>query len=47
MPVAAYQNLTDEDLEAIFAYLQSVPAVKNRVPQPIPPASAPVTAASR
>jgi hypothetical protein len=33
-----YQNFTDEDLGAIFAYLQSLPPVKNRVPEPRPPA---------
>jgi hypothetical protein len=38
MPAEFYANLTDVDLKAIFAYLQSIPAVVNRVPQPIPPA---------
>lgn len=38
MPYAMIANLTDEDLAAIFAYLQSIPAIKNKVPQPIPPA---------
>jgi hypothetical protein len=42
MPWDVYANFTDEDLESIFAYLQSIPPVKNRVPQPLPPA--PVTA---
>ncbi len=40
MPSEQISSYTDADLEAIFAYLQSVPAVKNRVPQPIPPARA-------
>ena len=40
MPVEFYKNFTDEDLESIFAYLQSVPPIKNRVPDPIPPAVA-------
>jgi len=40
MPIPVYKNFTDEDLEAIFAYLQSIPAVKNRVPDPLPPAQA-------
>jgi hypothetical protein len=44
MPVEFYKNFTDDDLESIFAYLQSIPPIKNRVPQPIPP-PAPVTAA--
>lgn len=39
MPVAMYKHFTDPDLEAIFAYLQSIPAVKNRVPEPLPPAA--------
>ena len=34
MPIPAYKNFNDADLEAIFAYLQSIPAVKNRVPAP-------------
>ena len=37
MPISAYKNFNDEDLEAIFAYLQSVPAVQNRVPEPVAP----------
>jgi mono/diheme cytochrome c family protein len=46
MPWDVYANFTDQDLESIFAYLQAIPAVKNRVPQPMPPAAAaPVTAA--
>lgn len=40
MPVPAYNNLTDTDLESIFAYLRTVPAVKNRVPEPLAPAGA-------
>jgi len=33
--------MTDSDLRAVFAYLQTIPAVKNKVPDPImapPPA---------
>ena len=37
MPWEVYSNLTDDDLESVFAYLQSIPPVKNRVPQPLPP----------
>jgi hypothetical protein len=40
MPWEQVASLTDEDLGAVFAYLQSVPAVKNRVPQPVAPAGA-------
>ena len=32
MPVKVYANATDDDLRAIFAYLQSLPPVSNRVP---------------
>lgn len=37
MPAKMIANFSDEDLRAIFAYLQSLPPVKNRVPQPIDP----------
>ena len=39
MPIPMYKNFTDQDLAAIFTYLQSIPAVKNRVPDPRPPAA--------
>jgi hypothetical protein len=37
MPIPAYRNFTDDELSAIFAYLGSIPALKNRVPEPLPP----------
>lgn len=37
MPIPAYKNFNDADLEAIFAYLQTIPAISNRVPEPLPP----------
>jgi hypothetical protein len=37
MPIPALKNFTDEDLRAIFAYLRTLPAVRNRVPDPMPP----------
>jgi mono/diheme cytochrome c family protein len=40
MPIPMYKHFTDSDLEAIFSYLQSIPAVKNRVPEPLPPGAA-------
>ena len=43
MPWEMVGKLTDQDLKAVFAYLRTIPAVKNRVPQPVPPA-APATA---
>lgn len=46
MPVQVVANYTDADLEAIFAHLQTVPAINNRVPQPLPPA-APLAAAKK
>ncbi len=38
MPVQVYRNWTDADFEAVFSYLQTVPAIRNRVPEPLPPA---------
>jgi hypothetical protein len=38
MPIPAFVNFNDEDLKSIYAYLQTVPAIKNRVPAPLPPA---------
>lgn len=38
MPIPMYKNFTDADLSAIFMYLQSIPAIKNQVPEPLPPA---------
>jgi len=40
MPWSMYRNLNDEDLRSIFAYLQSLKPVHNRVPQPIDPPEA-------
>ena len=37
MPYQYVGSLTDDDLKAVFAYLQSIPAVRNRVPAPIDP----------
>jgi hypothetical protein len=37
MPAQVYAQMTTEDLEAVFAYLQTIPAVSNRVPAPIAP----------
>jgi Cytochrome c len=38
MPAKMIGKATDEDLKSIFAYLQSLAPVKNRVPAPIDPA---------
>jgi len=37
MPWQNYAKATDADLAAIFAYLKSIPAISNRVPDPLPP----------
>lgn len=37
MPWPFIGQATDEDLSAIFAFLQQIPAISNRVPDPIPP----------
>ena len=42
MPYPVYNNMTDADLDAIFAYLRTIPPIRNAVPEPLPP---PATAA--
>lgn len=37
MPWPMFSQATDEDLTAVFAYLKSLPPIKNAVPDPIPP----------
>jgi mono/diheme cytochrome c family protein len=37
MPVQNLKALSDSDIRALFAYLQSLPVIKNRTPQPIEP----------
>ena len=37
MPIPVYNNWTDTDLDAVYAYLRTVPAVKNKVLEPVPP----------
>ena len=37
MPWFNYVDIKDEDLHAIFTYLQSIPPVSNVVPAPVPP----------
>ena len=43
MPVMVYNHFSDRDLKAIFAYLRTLPPIRNKVPDPIPP----VASASR
>lgn len=40
MPIMVYNNYTDRDLKAIFAYLRTIPPIRNKVPDPVPPAPA-------
>ena len=37
MPFVEFQNLTDDDLKAMFAYLKTLPPVKHRVDNSLPP----------
>jgi cytochrome c553 len=37
MPVQNLAALSDADIRSLFAYLQSLPAIKNRQPQPVEP----------
>jgi mono/diheme cytochrome c family protein len=41
MPIPSFSQMTDEELKDIFAYLQTIPAIKNKVPDPIAPPPAP------
>lgn len=38
MPWTVYRNLNDEDLKSVYAYLRTIPAIHNRVPEYEPPA---------
>ena len=40
MPWESFKAMTDRDLKAMFAYLQSLPPVKNQVPLPMLPDAA-------
>ncbi len=40
MPWEMYQHMTDDELKAVFAYLQSIKPIANLVQPPIPPTSA-------
>jgi mono/diheme cytochrome c family protein len=37
MPWPNYAQMSDDELKAVFAYLRSIPPIKNLVPQPVPP----------
>lgn len=38
MPWFNYREMSDRDLKAVWAYLRSLPPIKNQVPLPVPPA---------
>lgn len=42
MPWNWIGKMTDEDLHAVFAYLKTIPAIENAVPEPVPPSAPPV-----
>jgi hypothetical protein len=37
MPWQVYSTLPEEELKAIWAFLQTVPPIRNKVPDPLPP----------
>jgi len=37
MPIPVYSQMTDDDLKAVFAYLKSLPPIRNKVPEPLAP----------
>ena len=39
MPWESFGKMTDDDLRAMFAFLQTIPAIVNHVPDPLPPAA--------
>ena len=39
MPWEMQANMTDDDLRAVFAYLRTIPPIKNKVQDPIEPKS--------
>ena len=40
MPIQVYSKMDDADLRSIYAYLRTIPAVKNKDPEPLPPRAA-------
>jgi len=41
MPWEIYRQMTDDDLKAVWAFLQTLPPIQNAIPDPIPPPGAP------
>ena len=44
MPWEDFKAFTDDDIKAVFAYLRSLPPVKNQVPLPVLPSAPPAAA---
>jgi len=40
MPIPVYSQMNDDDLKAVFAYLKSLPPIRNKVPEPLAPVAA-------
>ena len=38
MPWQDFSNMTDADLQSIYMFLESIPKIANKVPDPVPPA---------
>ena len=36
MPYPMYKHFTDDDFAAIYSYLRTIPAIRNKVPEPLP-----------
>jgi len=47
MPSDVYQNMTDDDLKAIFAYLRTIKPIRNAVFAGLPPPAAPAASAPK
>ncbi|MEI8135609.1 MAG: diheme cytochrome c-553 [bacterium] len=50
MPWPAFKQMTDEDLKSVYAFLRTIPAIHNQVPDPIinmPPPGAPMADAPK
>jgi len=47
MPWPVIKQMTEEDLKAVWAFLQSLPPIQNAVPDPVPPPGAPPAAPAK
>jgi hypothetical protein len=47
MPWENIRQMKDDDLKAVWAYLQTLPPIQNPVPEPLPPAGAPPAGATK